>query len=326
MRNKKPVILICADPNNVSSALEMRAKIETAGGGVRMLSDYGQCMFGLQQQGDRVVPDLMQKISALVVMGNDKADIAPEYYNHRYTPGDPRRDGVHPATVSEMDFSENTRSRAQFEPLLVREALRRKIPLLGICGGMQRINIECGEEEREGSGKGTLIQHLPDHVGDDRHSQETLGFSARAATQEVIVRQGTKLAGMLAHGDTFHAADHSDSAPGTTIKVSTRHHQAAEHLAEGLIASACTQETHAATAAPLSLIKAIEADPKGKYRDQFIVGVQFHPELVREHHLGQTLAKRVVKEARAYGVKHRETSSGWRERTGQKITAPAVSR
>ena len=46
------------------------------------------------------------------------------------------------------------------EIALAREALARGLPLLGICRGMQLINVAAG---------GTLRQHLPDELGDDRH-------------------------------------------------------------------------------------------------------------------------------------------------------------
>ena len=43
---------------------------------------------------------------------------------------------------------------------LLRAALDRDLPLLGICRGMQLLSVACG---------GTLVQHLPDLVGHERH-------------------------------------------------------------------------------------------------------------------------------------------------------------
>jgi putative glutamine amidotransferase len=51
-------------------------------------------------------------------------------------------------------------NRDRFEIALAREALERGIPLLGVCRGMQILNVACG---------GTLDQHLPDRLGHERH-------------------------------------------------------------------------------------------------------------------------------------------------------------
>ena len=68
----------------------------------------------------------------------------------------PRRQGVeaHPETVG------TNPDRDRFEIALARGALERGIPLLGVCRGMQILNVACG---------GTLDQHIPERLGHDIH-------------------------------------------------------------------------------------------------------------------------------------------------------------
>ncbi len=296
------VTAICVDPSNPESANRMRDKIIAQGGTVELLEHYTSLMHDVQVSG---IDAIAKKYSAIVIMGNDKYDVAPESYNTRYPGGDPRKGFMHPKTVSEMTGTDITKARAVFEPLLIKAALRLGIPLVGICGGMQRINVVCGEED--GHGIGTLTQHLPDLVGHEAHAQETYGRPAHAATQEIQVIRDTKLAGMLHKNqllDTNRAFVDLNSAPAANIKVSTRHHQAIEILAKGLKMSAYIDDHNLETHQPVRVIKAVEADTKGKYRNRFIMGMQFHPELVEEHHLGEALAERIVREARRYEKVH----------------------
>jgi putative glutamine amidotransferase len=86
--------------------------------------------------------ELLDRIDALVLGGG--ADI------------DPESQGVeaHPETVG------SNPDRDHFEIALALVALERGIPLLGVCRGMQILNVACG---------GTLEQHLPDRLGHERH-------------------------------------------------------------------------------------------------------------------------------------------------------------
>jgi putative glutamine amidotransferase len=86
--------------------------------------------------------ELLDRIDALVLGGG--ADIDPETHG-----GDP-----HAETVG------SNPDRDRFEVALALEALDRGMPLLGVCRGMQILNVACG---------GTLDQHLPDRLGHERH-------------------------------------------------------------------------------------------------------------------------------------------------------------
>jgi putative glutamine amidotransferase len=117
-------------------------------------------------------------IDGLMLCGG--ADIDPSSYGaerHPETKG----------TVPERDA---------FEIALTRAAVERDLPLLGICRGMQLLNVALG---------GTLIQHLPDDVGHTDH-RRTLG-SFQNADHDVTLSEGSvaaSAAGELRHGTKSH--------------------------------------------------------------------------------------------------------------------------
>jgi putative glutamine amidotransferase len=104
--------------------------------------------------------------------------------------------------------------RDQAEIDLCLAALATGLPLLGICRGLQVINVALG---------GTLHQHLPETVGHDGHSPERSGYG----THKVTVASGTRLASVLGTSETA---------------VRTHHHQAVDRLGNGLIATAWTDD------------------------------------------------------------------------------------
>lgn len=100
-------------------------------------------------------------------------------------------------------------SRDAWEVTLLRAALHRRIPVLGICRGAQVLNVALG---------GTLHQHLPDVIGHTRHQQGNAVFS----TSEVRIVAGSRLAGLI----------------GTDTRVQCYHHQGIDRLGDGLVVSA----------------------------------------------------------------------------------------
>ncbi|WP_300609096.1 gamma-glutamyl-gamma-aminobutyrate hydrolase family protein [Trebonia sp.] len=128
--------------------------------------------------------------------------------------------------------------RDRWELAIAEAAIRMRVPLLGICRGMQVLNVACG---------GTLVQHVPDLVGHEAHSGTTEGFG----THKVRVTSGRTVAGILPGAEYF--------------EVPTHHHQAVDKLGDGLTAVAWADD---------GIIEAVEAATP----DGFIVGVQWHPE------------------------------------------------
>lgn len=103
----------------------------------------------------------------------------------------------------------DSQARDAFEFALLRAALRRGVPVLGICRGAQVLNVALG---------GTLHQHLPDVVGHVRHQQGNAVFS----TSSIRTVPGSKVAALV----------------GPDTEAQCYHHQAIDRLGDGLIVSA----------------------------------------------------------------------------------------
>ena len=135
------------------------------------------------------------------------------------------------------------------EVTLVRWAVRDRKPLLGVCRGIQAINVACG---------GSLYQDITDqHPGAIKHDY----FSDTGAFRRDY----------LAHPVRVAADSHLRRILETDqMQVNSMHHQGIKRLAPGLTASAF---------APDGLIEAIE-----KSEGSYLVGVQWHPEELTEAH------------------------------------------
>jgi putative glutamine amidotransferase len=131
------------------------------------------------------------------------------------------------------------RERDDFEVALARRALERDIPLLGICRGMQLMNVARG---------GTLIQHLPDDFGHEDHRRVPGSFDG--ADHDVRLADGSLAA--RAAGEVDHA-------------TKSHHHQGIAQLGDGFVATGWSTLDE--------LPEAIE-DPDRR----FALGVQWHPE------------------------------------------------
>jgi putative glutamine amidotransferase len=165
--------------------------------------------------------ELLDLLDGLILAGG--ADIDPAAY------GDER----HPETKGTVP------ERDSFEIALARRAMDRDIPLLGICRGMQLMNVARG---------GTLEQHLPESHGHHDHRRALGTFDD--SDHDVRLAEGS-----LAHraaGETIHA-------------TKSHHHQGIGELGEGFEVSGW--------AVMDELPEALE-DPSLS----FALGVQWHPE------------------------------------------------
>ena len=128
--------------------------------------------------------------------------------------------------------------RTAFELAMVRGAVERDKPVLGICGGQQLLNVVLG---------GTLIQHIPDEVpGGLAHEQPN---PRTEPGHDVSITPGTLL----------HRIVGADRIP-----VNSAHHQAVKTAAPGMVVDAVAED---------GVIEGIELAGK-----RFCVGVQWHPE------------------------------------------------
>ena len=133
------------------------------------------------------------------------------------------------------------------ETALFFAAMRAGLPILGICRGMQLINVALG---------GTLVQHLPDVVGHEGHCQ----VPGQMGTHEVTVAPGNLLADIVGAG---------------RLAVPTYHHQAIGRLAAGLTATAWCDD---GTIEAVELAAQAGAGQRVAGCRRFTVAVQWHPE------------------------------------------------
>ena len=136
--------------------------------------------------------EVLDRIDALVLGGG--ADI------------DPDSQGVeaHPETIG------TNPDRDRFEIALALGALDRGMPLLGVCRGMQVLNVACG---------GTLDQHIPDRLGHEIHRPVPGAW----AEHEVRIEPGSLAA---------------EAAGTERLTVKSHHHQGIDRVADNLTATA----------------------------------------------------------------------------------------
>lgn len=144
-----------------------------------------------QPVGPGVAERVLGGLDALVITGGN--DIDPASYGA----------SAHPDTDVPVPV------RDAWEFALLRAALRRGLPVLGICRGAQVLNVAFG---------GTLHQHLPDVLGHHGHRAGNGVFTSLA----VRTVPGTRLAGLL----------------GESAEVRCYHHQAVANVGVGLKVSA----------------------------------------------------------------------------------------
>ena len=219
----RPVIGLCAaleraqwsvwDQQAVLLPRSYVEAVQHAGGMAVMLPPDGASVDDPRQ--------VLELIDGLLLAGG--ADIDPSCYGRQ-----PREETA--VTTPERDV---------FEIALARAAIERDLPVLGICRGMQLINVACG---------GTLEQHLPERFGHHEHRRVLGSFDG--ADHDVELRAETLA--MRVVGESSHA-------------TKSHHHQGVDELGEGLIVSGTSDMDE--------LPEAIELPNRS-----FVLGVQWHPE------------------------------------------------
>lgn len=163
---------------------------------------------------------LLHHLDGIILAGG--GDISPSYYNGK----------THP-TIYMVDIE-----RDRSELALIKKLIAKDLPTLCICRGSQILNVALG---------GSLIEHLPDEVGNDVAHR----LPPRERTEHPINLEPTsQLAQIMGK---------------TTIVTASWHHQAVRNLALGL---------NVVAYAPDGTIEGIE-----KPDHPWLIGVQWHPEL-----------------------------------------------
>jgi putative glutamine amidotransferase len=174
-----------------------------------------------QPVDDEAAAHILDGLDGLIITGGK--DVDPARYGQ----------APHPTT------DEPDRVRDAWEFSLLGAALRRGMPVLGICRGAQVLNVALG---------GTLMQHLPDVLGHTHHQQGNAVFGTSLVRSE----PGTRIAALI----------------GESSDAQCYHHQAIDRLGDGLIVSARDGD---------GVIEAVELD-RATDPDNWVVGVQWHPE------------------------------------------------
>jgi putative glutamine amidotransferase len=156
-----------------------------------IMAGAGALLLPPQPTDGETVSCVLNSLHALVLTGG--YDLDPASYGQR----------PHPTT------DEPRTDRDAWEFALLRGALDRGLPVLGICRGAQVLNAAFG---------GTLHQHLPDVLGHSRHRAGD-GVFTRLPVRTV---PGTRLAELM----------------GESADASCLHHQAIDKVGDGLVVSA----------------------------------------------------------------------------------------
>jgi putative glutamine amidotransferase len=231
-----------------------------------------------------------------VLLPGSKADVDPARFHASRSPhtaaADPQRDAV--------------------DDLLLDDAYNNRKPILGICYGLQSLNVYRA---------GSLIQHIPDFLPEETRTRvnHEAGKNVGIAHQ-VEIDPSSKLAAILCEAGPARAeALCGDSRPrlssraqlgGVTedarsprsevrspliLPVNSSHHQSAEKIGNGLrIVARCTAD---------GIIEALE----GTTPDHFVIAVQWHPERSVQQDAASPAIFRAFIEAAS---QHREASPG----------------
>ncbi|MGE0324208.1 MAG: gamma-glutamyl-gamma-aminobutyrate hydrolase family protein [Polyangiaceae bacterium] len=137
-----------------------------------------------------LVPSYIERLSGFVITGG-AFDVDPKRFGANH---------VHPSVHTKA-------RRTEFEWRLVEASLERELPLFGICGGEQLLNVVLG---------GTLIQHIPDEVPGALPHEQTNAH--HQPSHRVSIEPGTRLFQLL----------------GGSLEVNSTHHQAVDRLGRDL--------------------------------------------------------------------------------------------
>jgi putative glutamine amidotransferase len=165
--------------------------------------------------------EVLDRLDGLILAGGN--DLDPASYGAE----------PHPATNGIVP------ERDRVEISLARRAVALDMPLLGICRGMQLLNVALG---------GTLLQHLPEKFGHQEHRRIPGSFAG--SDHDVRLETGSLAA--LAAGEHLHG-------------TKSHHHQGVDQIGDGLAVTGVSTLD--------DLAEAIEAP-----EHRFVLGVQWHPE------------------------------------------------
>jgi putative glutamine amidotransferase len=191
---------------------------------IRAIEELGGVPLVLPLHADRTTRrHILHNLDGLLITGSGP-DLPPSLYGER----------------QRFPFKIVSERRASFEIDIVRLAKQADLPLLGICGGMQTMNVACG---------GSLIQDIPAQISKTlQHRQQT---HATNLSHTITVAPGSLLRRIVR---------------SASMRVNSSHHQSVNAVAPSLIASAQASD---------GIVEAIESPAH-----RFFLGIQWHPEFL----------------------------------------------
>ncbi len=219
-----PVVLVTADTRSfdgyvwhAAPATYLKALVNQANTQPVVLPAFGDALD---------LDSMLDRVDGVLVTGS-RSNVHPSHYGQEPTPRHEPYDEARDATSLP----------------LIRRAIERGIPLIGICRGIQDMNVALG---------GSLATEIQDQEGVMDHRTPPLETPDEKyqIRQEVAIQPGGCLAEIIHHG---------------SIRVNSLHRQAIDQLAEGL---------HIEAVAPDGVVEAVSV----KGAKGFALGVQWHPE------------------------------------------------
>lgn len=209
MGQDKPVIGISAISTRINAGTTASRQVTFVKDEVLdLISDLGGMPIIIPNIPDpNKISSLVNCIDGLVLSGGE--DLSPELYGEKLEIVYDNKTDMLGKPYSRPPFNQPTERRDKTEIFLYKYAKKRNLPIIGICRGMQLINVAEG---------GSLYQELPPDLS-VQHEHDTDGFTHH---HNVIIQRDTKIYEIF-KCDTYITA--------------TTHHQAIKKLANNLIAS-----------------------------------------------------------------------------------------
>lgn len=228
----------------ITSSVDEEDRVQVPSGYAAAVEAAGGIPVVLPVLAPEKAGEVLAHLQGLLLSGG--VDVDPSHYGEDPLPG----------------LGRVTPERDAFELALAREALALGVPVLGVCRGVQVLNVAAG---------GTLYQDLGSQMGNVlKHRQEAPRWHE---SHSVRLDPGSRLAAILGVPE---------------VRVNSFHHQAVREVAGGLRAVAW---------APDGVIEAVEATGTDH---RFALGVQWHPEeMWRRHPLHLKPFAALVEAARA---------------------------
>ncbi|MGA2101931.1 MAG: gamma-glutamyl-gamma-aminobutyrate hydrolase family protein [Candidatus Sulfotelmatobacter sp.] len=224
-------------------------------------------------QNDAAVRELIERCDGILLPGSN-ADVDPARFRQPRSPhtatADPRRDEV--------------------DDLLLEDAYARRKPVLGICYGLQSLNV---------FRKGSLIQHIPDFLPEPTRAKvnheagkkvpvaHTVKIEPASTLAQIICGDGRL--GRPSEGEAERQKSNLNREDNSlVVPVNSSHHQSADMIGEGLrIVARCPDD---------GIIEAME----GVSPDHFVLAVQWHPERsVEDDAASRAIFEALIEQARA---------------------------